>query len=69
MDREIQLVVLRDIDGTSRSRVFLGETWEYEVDVPGLAAPLRVSRPPDEVFENGAALRLSFAPAAMVSVR
>ncbi|MCA0448182.1 MAG: ABC transporter ATP-binding protein [Proteobacteria bacterium] len=58
-----------DIDGMLRSRVFLGETWEYEVDVPGLAMPLRVSRPPDEIFENGAALRLSFVPDAMVSVR
>jgi iron(III) transport system ATP-binding protein len=58
-----------DIDGTLRSRVFLGETWEYEIDVPGLTAPLRVSRPPDEVFENGAVLRLSFVPDAMVSVR
>ncbi len=58
-----------DVDGTLRSRVFLGETWEYEIDVPGLAMPLRVSRPPDEIFENGAALRLSFVPDAMVSVR
>jgi ABC-type Fe3+/spermidine/putrescine transport system ATPase subunit len=58
-----------EIDGTLRSRVFLGETWEYEVAVPGLTAPLRVSRPPEELFENGEVVRLALMADAMVSVR
>lgn len=58
-----------EIDGILRNRVFLGETWEYEVEIPGLAAPLRVSLPPDDLFEKGDAVRLAFTSDAMVSVR
>lgn len=58
-----------EIDGMLCSRVFLGETWEYEVAVPGLAAPLRVSRPPEDLFETGEAVRLALSSDAMVSVR
>jgi ABC-type Fe3+/spermidine/putrescine transport system ATPase subunit len=58
-----------EIDGMLRSRIFLGETWEYEVEVPGLTSLLRVSGPPDEMFGNGEAVRLALSAEAMVSVR
>ena len=32
-------------------RAYLGESWDYHVELPGLRTPLRVSARPQEVFE------------------
>jgi ABC-type Fe3+/spermidine/putrescine transport system ATPase subunit len=50
------------------SRTFLGEHWDYLAQVPGLATPLRVSRPPSEVHAPGAEVDLVLSPAAIVPV-
>ena len=46
--------------GTIRQRLFHGDFIQYIVDWPGGA--LTVRRPPTEMFEEGAAVTLSFAP-------
>jgi ABC-type Fe3+/spermidine/putrescine transport system ATPase subunit len=50
------------------SRTFLGEHWDYLAHIPGLDAPLRVSRPPGEVHAPGAEIDLVVSPAAIVPV-
>jgi iron(III) transport system ATP-binding protein len=46
--------------GTIRQRLFHGDFVQYIVDWP--AGQLTVRRPPTEIFEEGAAVTLSFAP-------
>ncbi|HEX3881299.1 MAG TPA: ABC transporter ATP-binding protein [Stellaceae bacterium] len=46
--------------GTIRSRLFHGDFIQYIVDWP--AGQLTIRRPPTELFEEGAAVTLSFAP-------
>jgi ABC-type Fe3+/spermidine/putrescine transport system ATPase subunit len=48
------------VPGTVRQRLFHGDFIQYIVDWPGGA--LTVRRPPTEMFEEGAAVTLSFAP-------
>jgi len=47
-------------EGTIRQRLFHGDFIQYIVDWP--AGQLTVRRPPTEIFEEGAAVALSFAP-------
>ena len=46
--------------GTIRQRLFHGDFIQYIVDWPG--GELTVRRPPTELFDEGAAVTLSFAP-------
>ena len=46
--------------GTIRQRLFHGDFIQYIVDWP--CGALTVRRPPTEMFEEGAAVTLSFAP-------
>jgi iron(III) transport system ATP-binding protein len=48
------------ITGTIRQRLFHGDFIQYIVDWP--AGQLTVRRPPTELFEEGSAITLSFAP-------
>ncbi len=48
------------VPGTIRQRLFHGDFIQYIVDGP--AGQLTVRRPPTELFEEGAAVSLSFAP-------
>ena len=50
------------------ARTFLGEHWDYLAEVPGLAAPLRVSRPPDDEHAPGAEVDLVVSPTAVVAL-
>jgi len=54
--------------GRIRSRVFLGDSWDYQAEVQGMAAPLRVSRRPEEVIAVGEEIDLVIPPQAVVAV-
>jgi ABC-type Fe3+/spermidine/putrescine transport system ATPase subunit len=50
------------------TRTFLGEHWDYLAHVDGLAAPLRVSCAPAQVYAPGTEVDLVVAPEAIVAV-
>ena len=51
------------------ARVFLGETWDYGVTLPGTDQKLRVAAPPFDVFDVGAPVWIEFDPRQMAVVR
>ena len=51
------------------SRVFLGETWDYGVTLPGTEQRLRVAAPPFDIFEVGTSVWVEFDPRQMAVVR
>ena len=51
------------------TRVFLGETWDYGVTLPGTDQKLRVAAPPFDVFDVGASVWVEFDPRQMAVVR
>ena len=56
------------MEGRIATRAFLGEHWDYLVDVPGSPAPLRVSTPPTTRFEAGDPAWLRIDPATIAPV-
>jgi iron(III) transport system ATP-binding protein len=50
------------------SRAYLGEYWDYQVKPLGEGRTLRVSAPPNAIFETGQRVWLEIDPAAMVRV-
>ena len=56
------------IPGRLVERAFLGESWDYAVRPDGSGMKLKVSMPPQQVFETGADVWVSFDPAQMAVV-
>ena len=53
---------------TIAERAYLGEFWDYVVNLAGGAARLRVTAPPLEIFEVGTSAWLSFDPKQMTPI-
>jgi len=55
--------------GEVRRRAYLGESWDYHVNLQGLAEPLRVSTRAHDVFETGDAVYAQIDPAHLTVIR
>jgi ABC-type Fe3+/spermidine/putrescine transport system ATPase subunit len=56
------------LSGVVRERVFLGNLFDYRIESPG-GLRLRVQADPSRAFTPGAAISLSFDPAAAWAIR
>ncbi len=59
---------LVSLPGTVRSRTYLGDMWDLTVEVGSRPTQLRVSAPPDSVFETGERAYVVFDPSRITPI-
>lgn len=69
LHRSAPVAGVPSLPATIAARVFLGETWDYGVALPGTEHKLRVAAPPFDVFDVGAPVWIEFDPRQMAVVR
>jgi iron(III) transport system ATP-binding protein len=57
------------VEGSVQRRAYLGESWDYQVAVPGSSEPVRVTTRPHEVFEVAQKVYAEIDPAQITVIR